>query len=341
MSFHIFSCDNMEQLAAHYCRCRTENPEQFYSGDLFVREKIIVPSRGIKQWLSRFLVDQGVFLANVEFSHIRRFTTDLLKTYRYDNDYSPQLFDAKTMTWRIMNLLQDERTAGEFPELQAYLNGIKKDESGALRCYSLAAKIASLFASYLENVPEHFVRGSAKESDHWQIKVWKKLCEDSSGNVLCSPADRMMDFLTAESLPEHFRKLPPVTVFGVGSISPAALAILKKLAQVTTINFFCINPANALWKNSYEAWKQNELTGEPAEVQVLFEASPVGYWALHQRHFFKMLLGLVPLLGLPAELLKCDCSWKILDADRKWHRHILRDSGKYGTNRAFIRCSGN
>ena len=306
---HIYTSDDIRRLAAQYSRSRQKSPGQFYSSDLFAREKIVIPSRAMRQWLERTLADQGFFLANVEFCSMRSFVSETLELSGENGEceeYSDGRFGRKTMVWRIMEVLRKRADEDEFPELTKYLESGKKGESRELRRYSLADKIAGLFCRYIEETPEllarreSFADGLPKDSfwraDHWQAKMWRSLCEGDGG----SPADAIMKFLTGKVEPVEGQG--PVTVFGVGSMAPAALAVLKKLARVATVNLFCLNPADAGWKKEdRERWTAGTLSDEPEAVKILFDSRITGQWARHQRHFFKTVLGLEPLLGLPAE----------------------------------------
>lgn len=316
--FQIYSSDDVRQLAAQYSLHRQSTPEQFYKSDLFAREKIVIPSRAMRQWLETTLLDQGFFLANVEFYSIRKFLSEILKTAGEEGDseeYSTGLFGRKTLVWRIMDVLQ--KNEGEFGELADYFKSCKEGESRDLRRYSLADKIAGLFCHYIEETPELLARlesfrshrsgdfaeaDSFWKADHWQAKLWRLLCTDETGAEIPSPADRIMEFLTADLRQFGLKEQHPVTFFGFGSMAPAALAVLKKLAQVTAVNFFCLNPADAYWKEEdRKLWTEGKLEDEPEAVKAVFGSPITGQWAQHQRHFFKTLLDLSPSVGLAAE----------------------------------------
>lgn len=271
IGFHLYTGSNMEQLAAQYCQCRRQAPEEFFSPDLFTEEKIIVPSRCIRQWLERTLADQGVFLANVNFMSMAALQSEILCR---DMDEAQtdtfRKFDRKALAWRIMELLTD---TDEFEELKNYIEGGSPEESPDLRRFSLSDKIASLFHSYLESVPEYLagdvdISGNFWKADHWQAKLWQKLCMDKSGNRLRSPADVFMDFLKSD-IGDH--NILPITVFGAGSMAPASLALLKKLAAVTSVNFFCFNPADSQWtQQDRENYENGKLQTEPEEIEDFF-----------------------------------------------------------------------
>lgn len=318
MGFHIFSSGDIRQLAAQYSRRRQNDPDRFYSPSLFVREKIVIPSRSMRQWLERTLLDQGFFLANVEFYSTRSFISEVLATAGEDGDreeHATGRFGRKTMVWRIMDVLR--KHPAEFPELTDYLESRKAEESLELRRYSLADKIAALLCRYIEETPELLARPKLFENcrsaefaaadsfwnaDHWQAKLWRRLCQDDGDADIPTPADRIMEFLTGDAGRIDRKYRQPVTVFGVGSMAPAALAVLKKLAQVATVNFFCLNPADAHWKKAdRERWVEGKLEDEPEAVKRVFESQITGQWAQHQRQFFKTVLGLSPVLGLSAE----------------------------------------
>lgn len=313
--FYLHTCNNMEQLAAQYCQYRRENPEQFYSNDLFTEERIVIPSRTIRQWLERTVADQGVFLANVNFMDIRTLQKEVLCRNDADGTVAENLkkFGRKTMTWRIMDVLQ--HSLDEFNELKKYIEACKIGESADLRSFSLADKIAALFNSYLENTPEYLAReiGDPEnfwQAKHWQAKLWQKLCFDKDNNVLLSPADLLITFLNGSEIATGTL---PITVFGAGSIAPSALQLLKKLSLETAVNFFCFNPVDLQWQQeARQAWETDDLQDEPDEIKHFFQNQLLDRWGRHERQFFQTMLDLVPT-AMPLNYVDTP--------KRKWYSH--------------------
>ncbi len=337
--FHLHTSDTIEELAAQYVVCREASADVFYSKNLFSVEEVIVPFWGMGKWLERCLADQGIMLANMKFISLFSYFNRLLA----GQPDQGALFDHDTLVWRIYGILQEH--SSDYAVFSGYAEKGNENESTDLRCFSLARKLAELFCTYMEESPELLARslkgeempkgnfwqeqplGKSQELWKEQAKLWQALCKNADGEEIESPADRIMALL-AGNPSDLLTDLRPITVWGCSSMPLRQLALLKKLSQVTSVHFFCLNPCDSLWTDTLrDDWSNGKSIEEPTELEELFDRTPLRQWASHEREFFKHAVGIsrLPLVPRITETKARD--WQKLTTSNLLKGHISKTDG--------------
>lgn len=288
--FHLYTCNNLTDLARCYVHHRRQNPRGFMPDDLFVPEQVTVPTKGMAVWLEQFLVQHNEIVINLQFPYIRDKVNELLNGhFQADPDFHPELFTPAVMTWRIMALLK--QSPRDFPALEHYLQAKAADagESPDLRRYQLALRIAQVFDQYIVYKPDMLRDDAWPEGNGWQQPLWHRLCQHD-GRKISSPADKIVAFLhqNNDQLPQN---LPPQTVFGVSIMSPVFLNFFKKLSRTTEVHFFYLNPCDEFWADQKSRWSRAAVT-EPDELDEHFENTLLGDFGQQGRQFFQAILEL-------------------------------------------------
>lgn len=288
--FHLYTCNNLTDLARCYVHHRRQYPRAFMPADLFVPEQVTVPTKGMAVWLEQFLVQQDEIVINLQFPYIRDKVNELLNHhFQGEADFRPELFTPEVMTWRIMAILK--QSLGDFPTLERYLQARadSDDDLTDLRLYHLALRIAQVFDQYIVYKPDMLSQDIWPENNDWQQALWRKLCQ-SEGREITGPADKVCDFLRLPSnqLPQG---LPPQTIFGVSVMSPIFLNFFKKLSCTTEVHFFYLNPCDEFWADQKSRWAHTAVD-EPDEIDEHFENTLLGDFGQQGRQFFKAILDL-------------------------------------------------
>lgn len=253
MAFYLYQHYSLTALADKFQRLRCEGPyfgptaaRRFRSTDIFVPETVVVPTYGMRIWLTQYLAQQSAVVANIDFPYPRNFIAEVLsRQFSGQAAYRPELFTVEVMAWRIMALLasQDLRDDAAFAVLQSYL--VENDSRPALRQYELALRIAGLFDQYLIYRADDLVSWRttlpAADPERWQAALWQQLLVAADGSPLMSPADAFVDYLKLAAGQLQVA-VAPVAVFGASTLPPVYLDILRQLANVTDVHFFYHNP---------------------------------------------------------------------------------------------------
>ncbi|MFD2449003.1 exodeoxyribonuclease V subunit gamma [Vogesella fluminis] len=254
MSLHLYQSNRLEALGILY-RHLTDTP----LADPFAPEVVMVQSRGMGRWLTLQLARERGLAANLEFVLPAGFGWRLMKTVL------PALppksaFAPEVLTWRLMEVLPT--LSGEpYTPLVRYLQG------GPLACYELAGKIADIYDQYLVFRPawirawEAGQRLDLGEDEAWQAALWQQLAADLPGRHRVTMLDDFFARLRPEHLPQR------VSVFGIATLAPMYLALLLRMAELTEVNVFLLNPCEAYWGDIVDARGQLKLfaRGESAD----------------------------------------------------------------------------
>ncbi|WP_174874865.1 exodeoxyribonuclease V subunit gamma [Vogesella oryzae] len=254
MPLNLYQSNRLEALGILYHHL-TDTP----LADPFAPEVVMVQSRGMGRWLTLQLARARGLAANMEFVLPAGFGWRLMKTVL------PELppksaFAPEVLTWRLMAVLPT--LDGEpFTPLTRYLQG------GALACHELAGKIADIYDQYLVFRPEWIrawqagQRLNLGEDEAWQAALWQRLADSVPGRHRVAMLDDFFAALRREHLPQR------VSVFGIATLAPMYLALLKRMAELTEVNVFLLGPSEAYWGDIVDARGQLKLFahGEQAD----------------------------------------------------------------------------
>jgi len=231
----------------------------------FEREKILVQSPGMAQWLKMELAQELGVCANIEFplpaSFIWQTFVDVL-----DDVPKRSAFNKDAMAWQIITRLPNFLERDEFSELASYL---MDDEP--LKLYQLAYKIADIYDQYLVYRP-HWIKAwqqgdvTYSEEQQWQAILWQDLAQGivDSGQSHYHRAnlyEHLIDAL-AHLDAAHRLKLPKrIFVFGVSALPPKYLEALQAIGQHCEVHFFLNNPCQVYWGDIVDQRWLSKLQG--------------------------------------------------------------------------------
>lgn len=203
-------------------------------------ETIVVQHLGMGRWLALELARCRGIAANLAFPFPASFIWDLFtRTLPGVAETSP--FARAALLWRIMDLLPQLAGQTGFEAPRHYL-----DQGDTLKRYQLACRIADVFDQYLVYRPDWIEAWEAGESSHWQAQLWRTLAATIKGEHRVRLLRRFMErcdegAIDVAALPER------VSVFGISALPPAYLEVLARLAELTSVHLFALNPCVAYW----------------------------------------------------------------------------------------------
>jgi exodeoxyribonuclease V gamma subunit len=248
------------------------------SGDPLQPELVLVQNQGMAQWLTQQLAGHAGICANVEFLLPAEFGWTLYRNMRPElGKQSP--FDRDVMAWRIMRELPDCLIDPVFAPLQRYLDA----DLPVQRRHQLAQQIADVYDQYLVYRPDWLAAwergerlGLGAEED-WQAPLWQRL-------ALAVPephrAQLWHEFMRLERLDQALEALPPrLTVFGISSLPPTYLNLLRRVAEQREVHFFWLNPCQEYWadlvssrtKDRFESYWRRQ--GKPVPTEAMEEGN--------------------------------------------------------------------
>lgn len=276
--FTVYYSNDLNALASMLIQHQKISPNP----DPFAPETVLVQSVGMAQWLQMEIAEQTGIAGNYLFPFPTSF---IWQQYRLVFPYLPKdnIFERSVMAWRLMRIIPSVIKQDCFSALRAYLEADKQQSD--LRLYQLANKIADLFDQYLvyrphwlvcwekgqnqqviDEIKNHFSNKTKNEEDisenvFWQSQLWNLLIEDTKKDydeLLFTTSHRAylqnlyfeeLDHLTEEEQ----TKLPKrIFVFGISSLPPSQLAVLKKLSEHCDVHLFFLNPSEKYWGDSIE-----------------------------------------------------------------------------------------
>lgn len=226
--------------------------------DPFTQEVVVVPARGVERWLTQRLSHRlgtgprggdGV-CAGVRFMAPHSLVSMLLGR-EHDDPWAPD-----QMVWPLLEVIDHALGESTFATLAQHLgHGDESDERNSRR-YSVARRLAGLFASYAVQRPEVLAdwragrdldgAGAALDADLlWQAELWRRLEE--------RVPDLAPDLRHAETL-VRLRSggdgldLPArLSLFGHTRLPASEVELLRALAEVRDVHLWLPQASDALW----------------------------------------------------------------------------------------------
>lgn len=208
--------------------------------DPLAPETVVVQHLGMGRWLALELARYRGIAANLRFPFPASFVWEIFtRTLPDVPDTSP--FDRAALTWRLMGLLENSPDRPEFEAPRHYLEG-----GDALKRYQLACRLADVFDQYLVYRPDWIERWEAGEEMHWQAQLWRLLAGDIGTPHRARLLGRFIECcdsgeIDPAALPER------VGVFGISALPPVYLEAFARIAELTDVHLFVLNPCVAYW----------------------------------------------------------------------------------------------
>ena len=204
-------------------------------------EWVVVQHPGMARWLSLEIATRLGICANLQFPQPATF---IWRIFHACLPELPELdrFQPARLSWRIHALLGEEEFKGSHREVDDYLR-----DGDELRRFQLAQQLATLFDRYLIYRPDWILAWEAGRSvhpdDHWQGALWRCLEQQEERHWVAL----QQRFFALASPPDPGLLPARVSIFGVPTLSPGYLEIIRRLAEWVDVNLFLLNPCETHW----------------------------------------------------------------------------------------------
>src|SRR5882757_6177321 len=222
--------------------------------DPFATELVLVPARGTERWLSQRLSHvlgrgsgtDGV-CAGIEFRNPHSLIAEIAGT----NDDDPWAPDV--MVWPLLEVIDESLDAPWCKTLATHLGHFATGDERELRLgrrYSVARRIAGLFASYARQRPQLLADWRDGNTDldddlDWQPPLWQALVE----RVDADPP-HVRHQKTVARLRESPMDLPPrLSLFGHTRLPVTEIELIEALSTHHDVHLWLPHPSDELWRN--------------------------------------------------------------------------------------------
>ncbi|MGH3522074.1 MAG: exodeoxyribonuclease V subunit gamma, partial [Mycobacterium sp.] len=223
--------------------------------DPFAEELVLVPARGVERWLSQRLSHvlgagrggDGV-CAGVSFRSPGSLIAEITGTVD-DDPWSPE-----AMTWPLLEVIDRSLDEPWCRTLATHLGHFEKTDAEAElrrgRRYSVARRLAGLFASYARQRPQLLIDwldgnpGELQADLAWQPELWRALVATVSADP-----PHVRHEKTVARLREGPADLPArLSLFGHTRLACTDIELLDALATHHDLHLWLPHPSDELWQ---------------------------------------------------------------------------------------------
>ncbi|MEW8451613.1 MAG: exodeoxyribonuclease V subunit gamma [Candidatus Thiodiazotropha sp.] len=229
------------------------------------QEQVVVQHPGMARWLSLQLADRLGICANLAFPLPATFIWGLFHILLTEVPACDR-YQPKRLAWRIYLQLQGLDADRLQPPLSDYLLGA--DE---VKRFQLAQQLARVFDRYLLYRPDWILkwqRGEAATAgDEWQADLWRQLAAEDGVHWVGLQLE-----LSRVSEERLQAVLPPrLFIFGVPTLSPGYLELIRKISMLTEVHLFLLNPCEAHWADIVSPAEQAQLSLDAGEAELYLD----------------------------------------------------------------------
>ncbi|MDA8092802.1 MAG: exodeoxyribonuclease V subunit gamma [Betaproteobacteria bacterium] len=281
---HLYQSNRIEILGELLTAVITEPLES-----VLAPEGIVVQNEGMGRWITLFVAKRLGICANVEFqlpaAFIWRIARNVLGDLPERSVFAPEI-----LAWRLMDELGQIAESPVAGPLSSYLEG-----AGDLAPFELARQVADTFDHYLVYRPDWIAAWDDGRllglgpDEPWQCALWRKAARDDRHRVHL--LERLLTAL--KRLPVRPAGLPSrVILFGISSMPPAYLAVLRELAQKIDICLFVLNPCAQPWGHIVDSREIARRAGGDAPEALHLETGNalLASWGKQGRDFMDLVL---------------------------------------------------
>lgn len=243
----------------------------------FGLREVVVPSSALRRQVELAIADREGICANVDFGYLAQWLWTQIGHVVEVPARSP--FAPALLAWRVFALIDAGTEAGAWvaahPRLAHYLQG-----ADARMRFELAERIARVFDHYLTYRPQWLERwaagqaaglGQASEAEAadeaWQADLWRRirdglaLRQTHPAALFLSRVTKMDDAeLAAIGLPKT------VHVFGLPTLPPLYLDMLRELSRVVDVRLYVLNPCREFWFEIVDARRLSWLAARQEDM---------------------------------------------------------------------------
>ncbi len=249
MSLRVYKSNYLEHLVEHLAGRVLKQP---LSSPL-VRERIVVETQGMAQWLKLELARRQGIVANVEFPFPRAFISELIRAV-VPPELQTGAIEPEALTWRVFAKLPELLEDPAFVGIRNYLSG-SDDPRRAFQLAERAASLLDQYSVYRPKLIEDWIQG--KGSDDWQAVLWRTVMTNGlacQGKFLFELIQGLQKTtFNAWMLPER------LSVFGPGSLPPMYLKVFEALAQHIPVHLFYFCPCREYFGDDPSAWEADRI----------------------------------------------------------------------------------
>lgn len=252
---HLYQSNRLEELAEMMLVLQRVQP----LSQALAPEQIIVQSQGMRRYINRFLAQKQGIAANLQFHLPAGLSWRLMREHIGGiPELSP--FSTEVMRWRLLALFQSADFGNDAAFQAAHTVLGSHLQQGSLAAYELAGQLADVFDQYLVYRPDWIEAWSAgktvkelaehdAQAQTWQATLWRFL----DNGIYPVPHrvqlwQTLMHKLAAPQvqLPERY------FVFGIATMAPMYLHLLKQLAEHSEVHILALNPSAQFWGDVVE-----------------------------------------------------------------------------------------
>ena len=247
--FSLFTSNRLDTLADHLAGVLSEDPPPPMEDEI-----LVVHSRGMARWLTLRLADRLGIAAGLELLFPAPFCRRLVErlegrrsSLAADLQEPPPLDHRDVLLWRLFAALDPAVAAVEARPPAGYL----ENDPDQRKRHQLALRLANLFDDYQLFRPDllaawHRGEIGTEGGEAWQAALWNALAGEGPEEPLSPRLVRLAERLEASTAPPE--GLPRrLTVFGVGSLPPIVLRLLRGLALHLPVSLYFTSPTYHYW----------------------------------------------------------------------------------------------
>jgi exodeoxyribonuclease V gamma subunit len=221
-------------------------------------EIVVVPSLGIRRWLSLETARLNGVCANVSFPFVAEFIRSLPDEFGTAAKTDPRL-PTEEMTWAIRRLLPNLLARKEFKSVRSYLS-----DSNPLKLFQLSERLAQLFDQYLVYRPEMIARWADAKAplsgdEAWQAILWLELAGDDTLIAARDKLQRESEAKPKVDLPDR------IFLFGLTALPPVYLEALFRVAKTRKVHLFLLQPSSEYHGNDLTPKQRARRNIDPSE----------------------------------------------------------------------------
>lgn len=244
--FALHTSNRAENILSHLAQVIESQP----LNSPFDKELFLIQSQGMERWLSQQLASSFGVWGNYQFYFPGKFFSEI--GAQFADISASKNYQREQMVWIFESLLREIENddSGHFQILVDYIDG----ENSAVRRFQLAQQLARIFDQYQIMRPDWLNAWSKGEliglgdSEQWQALLWQKIEQGYGHNhrgEIWQSAIAAIAQLSAEACA---KKLPQrLSIFGLNTIPPLLLHLLKGLSQHIDIHLYLLVPSKSYW----------------------------------------------------------------------------------------------
>ena len=284
---HLFQSNRIDVLLAALAHQLESSP----LSSPFAEEKIVVQSKGMGRWLNFRLAEKQGMTAQMGYPLLASFFWDLMQRTLGGNLPKRSPFSRDILGWRVLAWLDSQPNA---PVLLNYLR-----EGGDFRRYELATRIADVFDQYLVYRADWLIAWEKNQmlglgdDEAWQASLWRYLSADDSGLQYTGHRGALLAATHARLLDPAPLDLPArVSLFGISSLPPVYMEILRALSKRCEVFIHALNPCGEPWGEIRDAAEIARLADgfDPEDLYLEVGNPLLAVWGKQGREFFNQLI---------------------------------------------------